>query len=155
PLNPDPGMAPNNDTNYTQWFSSTDSGIFGGNLQAHVPLLQLPIQIGLGQDPIELIKRAINSTDYQVRILGQAADQQITALSRYCNKPGIRVSLSDTQAELPGGTGGVRLDGASDGLGGDADADGSRGYRPQAMTGTPAYQATRINGFRLFNGSSY
>src|SRR5262245_10149513 len=33
PLNPDPGMAPNNDTNYTQWFSSTDSGIFGGNLQ--------------------------------------------------------------------------------------------------------------------------
>jgi hypothetical protein len=153
PLNPDPGMAPNNDSKYTQWFSSNDSGIFGGNLQAHVPLLQLPIQIGVGLDPIELIKRGINATDYQAAILGQTPDQTITTLSRYCNKPGIRVSLSDTQAELPGSTGGVRLDGASDGLGGDSDADGSRGYKPQAMT--DGYQAIRINGFRLYSGQNY
>src|SRR5262249_20243724 len=57
PLNPDPSMAPNNNASYGQWNSPTDSGLFGGNLQAHVPALQLPLQIGAGQDPIELIKR--------------------------------------------------------------------------------------------------
>src|SRR5262249_34288931 len=133
PLNPDPSMAPNNNASYGQWNSPTDSGLFGGNLQAHVPALQLPLQIGAGQDPIELIKRGISANDYQASVLSQPVDANITYLSRYCNKPGIRVSLSDTQAELPGGTGGVRLDGASDGLGGDMDADGSRGYQPQAM----------------------
>jgi hypothetical protein len=153
PLNPDPGMAPNNNAQYAQWFSANDSGLFGGNLQAHVPLLQLPIQIGAGLDIIELIKRGINANDYQAAVLGQKPDATITQLSRYCNKPGIRVSLSDMQAELPGGTGGVRLDGASDGLGGDSDADGSRGYKPQAMT--DGYQATRINGFRLYTGPNY
>jgi hypothetical protein len=153
PLNPDPGMAPNNNSTYSQWNGASDSGMFGGNLQAHVPLLQLPLQIGPGRDPIELIKRAISGNDYQAKVLGQPADDNITYLSRYCDKPNIRVSLTDSQAELPGGTGGVRLDGASDGLGGDMNTDGSRGYLPQAMT--DGYQATRINGFRLFGGTNY
>src|SRR5262249_38571699 len=155
PLNPDPSMAPNNNSSYAQWNSATDSGLFGGNLQAHVPLLQLPLQIGSGKDPIELIKRAISSNDYQAAVLGQAADDNITYLSRYCNKPGIRVSLSDCQAELPGGTGGIRVGGATYGLGGALDSNAPRGYLPQAMTGSTPYQATRVNGFRLYRGTSY
>src|SRR5262249_41268743 len=153
PLNPDPSMAANNNSSYGQWNSAADSGLFGGNLQAHVPVLQLPLQIGSGKDPIELIKRAISPNDYQASVLGQTADDNITYLSRYCNKPGIRVSLTDSQAELPGGRGGIRLDGASDGLGGDMNTDGSRGYLPQAMN--DSYQATRINGFRLYGGVNY
>jgi type II secretory pathway pseudopilin PulG len=155
--NPDPGFSANNDVHYTAW--NNNAKIFGGNLQAHVPPLLLPIQIGLGKDPIELIKRGIDSGDYQASALKQSTDDPIMRLSRYCNKPGIRISLSDSQAELPGGAGGVRLDGDSTGTNAaDTDADGSRGFKPAGMVAAgavPAYQATRVNGFRLFTGASY
>jgi hypothetical protein len=127
-----------------------DLKVFNGNLLARQPQLKLPLQIGTNDDPIEIVKRGIN---------GESA---ILRDSRYCNKPGIRVSLSDSQSRLPGGVGGRRLDGKWDGLAGGAagqsgsqpvPGDGTRGYMPRAMN--DGYQAKRVNGHRLYTGASY
>jgi hypothetical protein len=155
-VNGGPDVASNNadmpdGTLNTTW--SADSQIFGGNLLARQRPLRLPLQINSSSDPIELVKRPRNAGDYEVATLGRATDDAILSGSRYANKPGIRICLSDAQAELPGGTGGVRLDGASNGLGGDQDGGGSRGYRPVAMT--DGYQARRVNGHRFYTGASY
>jgi hypothetical protein len=130
-------------TNNSTW--STDSALFNGNLLARQQVLKLPLQIGTNNDPIELIRR------------GKSTDDDVLRDSRYYNKPGIRVCLSDSQSRLPGGAGGIRLDGAGDGLGGDsgsrtATTDGTRGYQPVAMG---AYQAKRFNGNRMYTGASY
>ncbi|HEY6332047.1 MAG TPA: pilus assembly PilX N-terminal domain-containing protein, partial [Blastocatellia bacterium] len=154
---PEPGFSPNNNSTYTAWNASAAG--FGGNLQALVPQLILPLTLSEGNGPIELIRRGITSSDYQAAVLGQAVDGTLTAQSRYCNKPGIRITLSDSQAELPEGTGGIRLDGDKTGTNvADTDSNGMRGYTPQAMvaSGTnAAYQATRLNGFRLYTGTNY
>src|SRR6185295_3981237 len=120
-------------TKNTTW--SQDLKVFSGNLLANQPRLQLPLQIGTNDDPIEIVKRGIN---------GESA---ILRDSRYYNKPGIRVSMSDSQSRLPGGTGGRRLDGKHDGLGGASGStatpgDGTRGYQPRAMN--DGYQAKRL-----------
>jgi hypothetical protein len=125
---------------------STDSALFNGNLLAKQKVLKLPLQIGTNNDPIELVKR------------GKSTDNDVLRDSRYYNKPGIRVSLSDSQSRLPGGTGGVRLDGAGNGAGGASGSrgnttDGTRGYEPVAMT--DGYQAIRVNGNRMYTGASY
>ncbi|HEV8485038.1 MAG TPA: hypothetical protein VGV87_15960 [Blastocatellia bacterium] len=138
----DPDM-PNWTKNAT-W--SQDLKVFSGNLLANQPKLQLPLQIGTNDDPIEIVKRGIT---------GESA---ILRDSRYYNKPGIRVSLSDSQGRLPGGTGGLRLDGKYDGLGAASGsqanaADGTRGYKPRAMN--DGYQAKRVNGHRFYTGPSY
>ncbi len=112
---------------------------FNDNLIAHAPKLQLPIQVN-GGDPVEVIKR------------GRSADSNVIAASRYYNKACIRVTLDDSQSRLPGGTGGRRLDGDANGLGGLTSAT-NRGYTPRVMK--DGYQATRINGFRFFTGASY
>lgn len=134
-----PNWTPN-----TNW--STDSAVFNGNLLARQKVLKLPLQIGTNNDPIELVKR------------GKSTDNDVLRDSRFYNKPSIRVSLSDSQSRLPGGAGGVRLDGAGNGAGGNsgsrtATGDGTRGYQPVAMT--DGYQAKRINGNRLYTGASY
>lgn len=93
-------------------------------------------------------------------VLATTADDGITASERYYNKTGIRVSLADSKKKLPGcvttGTNtavgtpcGVRLDGDAAGLTEGAIA-GTRGYNPRAMIGAPAYQATEVNGERLY-----
>jgi hypothetical protein len=147
----DPDM-PNGVVNST--WASVDSKPFNDNLLAGRRPLRLPLQISSNSDPIELVKRGRDATDYEVTVMGRALDGDILRGSRYANKPGIRISLSDSQPELPGGGGGVRLDGASNGLGGDQDGDGSRGYRPVPMN-AGAYQAKRVNGHRLYTGPSY
>ena len=140
--------APNQDmpnwTNNTTW--STDSAVFNGNLLARQKVLKLPLQIGTNNDPIELVKR------------GLGTDNDVLRDSRYYNKPGIRVTLSDSQSRLPGGAGGVRLDGRGDGSNNDsgsrlATTDGTRGYEPVTMIG--GYKAHRVNGNRLYTGTSY
>ncbi|HKP88055.1 MAG TPA: hypothetical protein VJZ26_18265 [Blastocatellia bacterium] len=130
----------------------SDSQVFGGNLLAAQRQLRLPLQIN-NSDPVELVKRGRDANDYEVTTLGRPVDDEILRGSRYANKPGIRVSLSDARAELPGGGGGVRLDGASNGLGADQDANGSRGYQPPAMN--DGYRAVRVNGHRFYTGASY
>jgi len=135
--NSDPNM-PNGSIN-TNW--SVDSAAFNGNLLARQRPLRLPLQIGSDDDPIEMIKR------------GKDTDNAVLRDSRYFNKPGIRVSLSDTQAKLPGGTGGVRLDMKDSADTTDTSPAGTRGYLPPKMNDN--YQATRFNGHRVYTGTSY
>jgi hypothetical protein len=129
---------PDEPTGTTNANWNTFSAAFNGNLTAHAPKLKMPLQNG-GSDPVEIIKR------------GRAGDGNVLSASRYYNKSCIRITLDDSQAKLPGGAGGVRLDGDSNGSGTQTTPD--RGYLPTAMTG--GYQATRINGHRLYTGATY
>ena len=100
---------------------------FRGNLVANAPQLKLPLTIG-NNDPVELVRR------------GKSTDSSILASSRYFNKPGIRVCISDSQSQLPGGTGGINLTASQ--------ADGKLGYWPVQRTGV-ATRATRFNAARF------
>lgn len=164
----------------------THQNQFQGNLLNRQQRLDLPIRIasniaGGPLDYVELLKRGKSIGDLFndgtgtpaapaiQPVTAPVADSGITASERYYNKDGIRITLADSKAKLPGcasGTGttpvatpcGVRLDG--DEFGGVdrtntnapiATAPGAgeaRGYQPRAMT--DGYQATRINGERFF-----
>jgi hypothetical protein len=100
---------------------------FRGNLVANAAQLKLPLTIG-NNDPVELVRR------------GLSTDSSILASSRYFNKAGIRVCISDTQAQLPGATGGINLTATQ--------TDGKKGYWPVQRTGV-ATRATRINAARF------
>jgi len=154
---------------------ASNQGLFQGNLLSEQKSLNLPLKIastiaGAPLDYIELVKRGRNVGDLYndgigvVPVTTAAADSVVTSKERYFNKKGIRISLADSKAKLPGcasGSGtapiptacGIRLDGGSSGDGStSADADGSRGYRPLPMVG--GYQATRLNGGR-FTGPTW
>ncbi|HEY0049450.1 MAG TPA: pilus assembly PilX N-terminal domain-containing protein, partial [Pyrinomonadaceae bacterium] len=155
----------------TNW--TTDNAIFDGNLQSGVKELKLPLAVGVDTDLVEMVKRGkkvgdIHNKNGVVTAVAPAdVDNPIMTSERYANKPGIRISLSDSKAKLPGcatGTGltavtgdcGIRLDGDWEGKGNDPDRTNStlwkrsRGYLPLAMSG--GYQATRVNGERLYTG---
>ncbi len=115
--------------------------IYNGNLIANVKKLELPLKLGgNGVDNIEIIKRA------------EAGDNQILSLSRYYNKPGIRVSLSDSQTRLPGGAGGIRLDANYNSAGVLNGSGASYGYKSKPMIGGGSgYKTTRMNAYRLYS----
>ena len=118
--------------------------IFDGNLIANVKKLELPLRIGSNNDNIEIIKQ------------GRSGDDQILSVSRYYNKPGIRVTLADSQSRLPGGTGGVRLDAKYNAVGQLDNLLGQFGYKSKPMIGLGAtYKTTRLNAYRLYTGASY
>ena len=145
---------------------------FQGNLLSNQKPLELPIRISNSinnatTDYIELVKRGksvgdlYNNGTSVVPVTTATADNSITSTQRYYSAAGIRVSLADSKAKLPGcasGTGtnavatacGIRLDGAaSPGVGGSEPSSGQpRGYKPRAMTGS--YQATELNGERFY-----
>lgn len=146
---------------------------FNGNLSDGAPKLKLPIDVGASTVPanIELIKRGRSAGDYEYeqRVALGHPTTQVDSLNlksaRFYNKPGLRITLADRKEKLPGCYNtatatavvtpcGRRLDGASDGLGTDADLDGTRGYQPVAMSGG-AYRAKRINGHRLYTNQNF
>lgn len=151
----------------------TNSNLFQGNLLSNQKQLNLPIKInnsinGAATDYIELIKRGKNIGDLYnfgsgpVAVNSSNQDDSITFKERYYNKPGIRVSLADSKAKLPGcatSTGaavstpcGVRLDGHKNGQGGEPGTGEARGYEPRPMVESiGSYQATRINGERFYH----
>lgn len=180
---------------------NTVKATFDGNLQNDVTELKLPLKVGTeaGDETklIEMIKRGKEvgkdlASDTSVPSSGTpviapvtapvagnpptslTADNAIMRSERFANKPGIRISLSDSKAKLPGcasGSGitpvsgqcGVRLDGHRDGLGGGpltvaaATTAGNlglaaRGYDPMLRPMTDGYRATRVNGERLNGG---
>ena len=155
---------------------TTSSAIFDGNLQNQVARLVLPIKVGYPNDLdrlVELVKRPKTSTAdgsgdlYQdstgalAPVTNASQDDDIMRTERYANKPGIRISLADSKAKLPGcasGSGtaavtgpcGVRLDGNMAGDGGEpaslpspmptpsstvssALQNAVRGYQPKSM----------------------
>ncbi len=158
----------------------SNEALFQGNLLAQQDRLDLPLKIASGingapLDYIELIKRGLAVGDVYNNGLGTKAsptivpvtpviaDAQVTSKERFSNKRGIRVSLADSKAKLPGcatGVGigavttecGVRLDGDISGDGSNPSSGSARGYKPPAMA--DGYQATRINGERFRRGSS-
>ncbi len=166
----------------------TQSAIFDGNLKNLVAPLKLPIKIDSEQnDLIEMIKRGKKIADTAggdlfsnagtlAPVTASTQDSDILKEERFANKPGIRISLADSKAKLPGcasgvgttaisGPCGVRLDGFKDGTGPvplptpSATPDRARGYQPLGMKLTAAattfdYIPTRANGERLFTGGS-
>lgn len=156
---------------------NTNSNQFQGNLLAYTRPLQLPIKINSDQaaqglDNVEIIKRGKNvgdvwnngtgtvSSPNLSAVVAATTDDKVTAAERYYNKTGIRVSLADSKAKLPGCATssatavttpcGIRLDGDVNGQ--TAGGTDHVGYQPRSMTGTPAYTATSINGERFFTG---
>ena len=147
----------------------TNKGLFQGNLLAEQKRLDLPLKIastisGNPLDYIELIKRGKNVGDLYnggagvTAVTAATQDTGITSKERYANKRGIRISLADSKAKLPGcasGVGtipvttqcGIRLDGNASGDGSEPGLGEARGYQPKAMT--DGYQATRLNGERF------
>jgi Tfp pilus assembly protein PilX len=168
-----------NPTAYNNASWNTNKVLFDGNLLANVAPLQLPIKLnsdntGQNLDLVEVLKRAKSVGDLRndgtgtVTSPGISAvttandDDAITASERYANKTGIRISLSDSKAKLPGcatSTGaavatvcGIRLDGDANGLG-TYTAGNPRGYQPLPLNGI-TYQATKINGERFASGTT-
>ena len=153
----------------TSW--TTDSSIFDGNLQSGVKELKLPLTVGVDTDLVEMVRRGKQVGDIHNKngvvgaVVAADADNPILTSERYANKPGIRISLSDSKAKLPGcatSSGaavtadcGIRLDGDWEGKGNEPDRTNStlwkrsRGYLPLPMAS--GYQATRVNGERLYN----
>lgn len=116
---------------------------FDGNLVARTKRLELPLRLSdQSLDNIEIIKRG-RSTD---------SGNPILRNSRFYNHPGIRITLSDTQSRLPGGTGGIRLDAKYDDNGNLDPTNGKLGYQPAPLG---SYRATRFNAYRLYRGKSY
>lgn len=129
----------------------TQKAKFQGNLESSVRPLNLPLS-QLNIDMVEIIKRGKNVGDVAnnagtvAAVTSTTKDSSLTSKERFANKPGLRISLSDSKAKLPGCAAatatdpcGVRLDGT---LG-----TSSIGYQPLAMT--DGYQATALNATRL------
>lgn len=165
---------------------ASQSAIFDGNLQSEVKPLKLPLKVGSNTDLIEMIKRGkeipganggdlVSNAGTLEAVSAATQDNGITRAERMANKAGIRISLADSKAKLPGcasgigiaavaGSCGVRLDGKIDGLGLDPDIadvtifNRSRGFQPKAMRKTTGglfnYVPTRVNGERLYTGGS-
>lgn len=164
--------APQYPTTYKNANWKTNSNLFQGNLLSNQQELNLPIKLqnsinGSATDYVELIRRGKSVGDLYnfgsgaVPVTTANQDDSVTFKERYYNKPGIRVSIADSKAKLPGcatptGTAvttvcGVRLEGNINGLGGEANSGDARGYQPRPMVETlGSYQATRINGERFY-----
>jgi hypothetical protein len=128
----------------------TQKAKFQGNLEKGVSRLNLPLT-RLNADLYQLVSRAANVGDLKniggvVSLVTSAtADPIGVSREKYVNKPGIRISLSDSQSKLPGCAGialgavcGIRLDGP---LG------SSIGYQPLEMS--DGYTATALNATRM------
>lgn len=161
----------------------TQAAIFDGNLQNETKTLRLPLKVGYPTDLVEIVKRGkkaggdlhANAAGTLEAVTAATEDDYIMRTERYANKPGIRVSLADSKAKLPGcasGTGvaattgvcGVRLDGDSAGFGANPSPtalptpERVRGYRPVPMKNVTTdttfnYRATRLNGERFYTGA--
>lgn len=189
PAVPVPAQTPNLDLPPSRLNTSflSQSAVFDGNLQSQVPLLKLPLNVGTDTDLAEMLRRGkevasvtggdLSSDGSTVApVTAATADNGILRSERFSNKTGIRISLADSKAKLPGcasgvgitaiaGACGVRLDGAIDGSGPIptpspvATLERSRGYQPESMKKLAAdttftYTATRANGERLHTGGS-
>lgn len=137
------------------------------NVLTRVKPLKLPIAATYN-DMIELVRRGksvgdlYNNGTTVVPVTTTTAENTIAAKEKFANKAGIRISLADSKAKLPGcasGVGtaavttqcGIRLDGdAVPGANGTY-SGASRGYQPLPMLDIPTpYTATRLNGERFF-----
>ena len=157
---------------------ASQSAVFDGNLQSQTKPLKLPLKVGnANADLIDMVRRPKeiasstggdlfqNSAGVVAPVTAASTDNQIQRSERFANKTGIRISLADSKAKLPGcangvgtnaitGACGVRLDGHRIGDGRDRDplpsplpsstpttvpnvlTDSVRGYQPKSMRNT-------------------
>lgn len=161
----------------------SQAAIFDGNLEHQTKVLRLPLKVGYPTDLVEIVKRPKNiatlaggdlyqtSTGVVGPVTNGNQDDDILRSERYANKHGIRVTLADSKAKLPGcasgigvnavsGPCGVRLDGDSAGQGANPSPvalptpQRVRGYQPLPMKLSTTdlgwgYVPTRVNGERL------
>lgn len=157
---------------------SAQSAKFDGNLQSEVKPLKLPLKIGSQNqqfDLIEMVKRGkeipttaggdlVNNAGTIEPVAAATTDNSIMRAERMGNKSGIRVTLADSKAKLPGcasgvgitpvsGPCGLRLDGHKSGALLTTDPQNpisvsaatsagdiglaSRGYQPKPMRNVP------------------
>ena len=196
PSAPIPAQTPNPDLPPSRLNTSfpTQSAVFDGNLQAQVPVLKLPLNIGSNTDLVEMVRRGKevasslggdlhNNGGTLAPVTTADTDNGIMRSERFTNKPGIRISLADSQAKLPGcasGVGvtpvaasmkcGIRLDGRIDGSAPEMNVSPTpaptpervRGYEPKPMKRLAAdtdfttnpYRSTRVNGERFWTGDT-
>ncbi len=169
PAYPIPAQTPNPDLPPSRLNTNflSQSSVFDGNLQANTPTLRLPLNVGENTDLIEMLRRGkevakptggdlASVAGTLSPVTGAEEDNSILRSERFTNKTGIRITLADSQAKLPGcasGTGtspivttvnskcGVRLDGRADGMPQEptvaptpiAYQDRVRGYQPKPM----------------------
>lgn len=188
PVNGPPVTTAPQPTAYRNANWAANQGLFQGNLLSDQKLLVLPIKLNaqnLGRtvDLIELVKRGKQVGDLWnensltvprptgapsiVPVTAATSDDAVTSSDRYYNKTGIRISLADSKAKLPGcvdatgvaitGPCGIRLDGAAapGAAGLDPLPGAPRGYQPLPMS--DGYRGTELNGerfFRNFNQSN-
>ncbi len=144
--------------NNSNW--SSIAARFDGNLTAHSKELRLPVDQltnadGSKVDLIEMMRRGknlkdkiSNGTSSPVDVTTATVDDPVLSKERYANKPGIRISLADSQNELPqcavATTCGVQLDANYT-----KNGTTSLGYQPVPMVDGSTYQTTAVNGNRL------
>jgi Tfp pilus assembly protein PilX len=169
PSVPVPAQTPNLDLPPSRLNASfaSQSAVFDGNLLANTPTLKLPLNVGANTDLVEMLRRGkeiasstggdlANNAGTIGGVTAATTDNAILRSERFTNKTGIRISLADSQAKLPGcasGSGtapiatsatmkcGIRLDGRPDGMPTEptvaptptALADRVRGYQPKPM----------------------
>ncbi len=140
---------------------SSISAHFDGNLTARTKELRLPVDQltnadGTKVDLIEMMRRGKNLKDKvgngtinPADVTTAKVDDPVLSKERYANKPGIRISLADSQNELPQCVGvavcGVQLDAPLDAT----KPNESLGYKPLPMTDGATYKTTAVNGNRL------
>lgn len=136
---------------------STDKQIFQGNLDTNTPRLDLPLY-RLYNDPyrlIEIIRRGKNVGDMHnsggsiVQVDDATKDNDIVAVERFANKPGLRISLADAKTRLPGCAASVT---ATDDCGVRLDRQlgtSSIGYQPLPMQDSSFYKTTAFNASRF------
>lgn len=188
PVNGSPVTTAPQPTAYASAAWDSNQGLFQGNLISDTKLLHLPIKLnadnlGTDVDLVELVKRGKDVGDLWnsgsltvprptgapviVPVDAASRDDAVTSSERYYNKTGIRISLADSKAKLPGcadslgnpiaGFCGIRLDGAAvpGAAGANPAAGAPRGYQPRAMS--DGYVGTELNGERFlrnFNQSN-
>lgn len=138
----------------TTW--ATTQASVNNNVLTRVVPLKLPLAATYN-DMIELVRRGravgdlYNNGTSIVPVTGATAENATAAKEKFSNKPGIRISLADNKAELPGCASGVGTTAVVTPCGVQLDINvlGTRGYTPLAMT--DGYQATKLNGERFYN----
>ena len=123
---------------------------FQGNVESNVSPLNLPLT-KINTDLMEILKRPrlvgdmANIGGAITAVTAADADSNTLTRERFANKPGIRISLADSQQRLPGCAGvaagtycGVQLDGPM---------GSSIGYQPTQMS--DGYVSTPLNATRM------
>ncbi|MFV0388051.1 MAG: hypothetical protein ACK5NT_04790 [Pyrinomonadaceae bacterium] len=128
----------------------TEKLTFQGNLENHTPKLNLPLS-ATSNNLREIVETSKNLGDMTanngipVVVSNANKDNDVQMREKFANKPGIRISLADSQNKLPGCASVAA--GTKCGIQLDKQTGTSYGYQPLTMA--DGYKATALNGTRF------